>query len=255
MDAVGGASAGGGVGVLLAADLSPAEIVRAIQETWLESRVFTRPKIPIVSVLGAEGVRAAMIKRLGDLQMEDLWRDCYVVATNLTRARLEVIDRGPTWHALLSTSAIPGLLPPTFRDGDVFVDGGVLDNLPVGVMLRRNPGKVIASDVGDLLGSVRADPSLLVAPSNGSLLLEKINPFGSDTDIPRIVTTLFATVTVASRVRDPELMDDLLHIFRPDLAGLPTLSFDDPKPLLDAGYRAAEEAIAAGVFADYIGRA
>ncbi|HGG57359.1 MAG TPA: cyclic nucleotide-binding domain-containing protein, partial [Nannocystis exedens] len=44
IDAVGGASAGGGVGVLLAADLSPAEIVRAIQETWLESRVFTRPK-------------------------------------------------------------------------------------------------------------------------------------------------------------------------------------------------------------------
>ncbi len=252
IDAVGGASAGGGVGVLLAADLSPDRIVEAIRETWLESKVFSRPKIPLVSVLESDEVREAMVRWLGDLQMEDLWRDCYVVATNLSRARLEVIDRGPAWHALLSTAAIPGLLPPTFRDGDVLVDGGVLDNLPIGVMLRRNPGKVIASDVGDASDSIRADASLHVCPSNAALLLERINPFNQDTVVPWIGTTLFATVTCASRYRDPELMDDLLHLFRPDLAGLPALAFDDPKPLLEAGYRAALRAIEAGAFADYI---
>jgi len=252
IDAVGGASAGGGVGVLLAADLSADDIVRAIQETWLESKVFSRPKIPLVSVLESDEVRETMTRWLGDLQMEDLWRDCYVVATNLTRSRLEVIDRGPAWHAILSTSAIPGLLPPTFRDGDVLVDGGVLDNLPIGEMLRRNPGKVIASDVGDVSDSVRAERSLRVCPSNASLLLERINPFNTDTVVPWIGTTLFATVTCASRIRDPELVDDLLHLFQPDLTGLPALAFDDPKPLLDAGYRAAQEAIAAGVFADFI---
>ncbi len=254
IDAVGGASAGGGVGVLLAADLSPDRIVEAIQETWLESKVFSRPKVPLVSVLESDDVREVMERWLGALQMEDLWRDCYVVATNLSRARLEVIDRGPAWHAILSTSAIPGLLPPTFRDGDVLVDGGVLANVPVGVMLRRNPGKVIASDVGDASDSIRADRSLLVCPSNAALLLERINPFNTDTVVPWIGTTLFATVTCASRYRDPELMDDLLCSLRPELKGLPALAFDDPKPLVDAGYRAAAEAIEAGVFAEYIDR-
>lgn len=252
IDAVGGASAGGGVGVLLAADLSPDDMVAGITDAWLRSGVFSRPKIPLVSILESDRVRDGMIRWLGERNMEDLWRDCYVVATNLTRARLEVIDRGPAWHALLATSAIPGLLPPALRGGDVLVDGGVLDNLPIAEMLRRNPGKVIASDVGDASDTVRADPGLEVCPSNASLLLERLNPFDTDTIVPWIGTTLFATVTCASRIRDPELMDDLIHYFRPDLTGLPALAFDDPEPLLAAGYQAGMAAVEAGAFASVL---
>ncbi|MEZ4380791.1 MAG: patatin-like phospholipase family protein [Nannocystaceae bacterium] len=252
IDAVGGASAGGGVGVLLAADLSPDDMVAGITDAWLRSGVFSRPKIPLVSILESDKVREGVDRWLGERGMEDLWRDCYVVATNLTRARLEVIDRGPAWHAILATSAIPGLLPPALRGGDVLVDGGVLDNLPIAAMLRRNPGKVIASDVGDASDTVRADPHLEVCPSNASLLLERLNPFDTDTIVPWIGTTLFATVTCASRIRDPELMDDLIHYFHPDLAGLPALAFNDPEPLLAAGYRAGVAAIEAGAFASLL---
>ncbi|MCB9568200.1 MAG: patatin-like phospholipase family protein [Myxococcales bacterium] len=252
IDAVGGASAGGGVGVLLAADLSTDDMVKGITESWLESGVFTSPKVPIVSLLEADEVRKGMIKWLGDRNMEDLWRDCYVVASNLSRSRLEVIDRGPIWHAVLSTAAIPGLFPPTFRRGEVLVDGGVIDNLPIGTMLRRNPGKVIASDVSDVSDSLKVDPDLLMSPSNARLLLERLNPFDENTQVPSIAQTLYSTITCGSRLRDPSQIDDLLYLFQPDLSDLPALSFKDPRPLLDAGYRAAEAALKKGAFASVI---
>lgn len=248
IDAVGGASAGGGVGVLLAAEFSVDEMVAGITDAWLRSGVFTSPKVPIVSLFECDAVREGMVKWIGDRHLEDLWRDCYVVATNLTRARLEVIDRGLIWHALLSTAAIPGILPPTFRAGDVLVDGGVLDNLPLAVMRRRNPGQIIASDVGDARDGLHVDRELLVSPSNARLLFEKINPFDENTVVPTIAQTLFATISCSSRLRDASILDDVLHHFVPDLTGLPALSFNDPKPLLEAGYRAAVAAIEAGIF-------
>ena len=136
IDAVGGASAGGGVGVLFAAEFSPDEMVEGVIEAWVKSRVFKRVRIPIVSLLDTDAVREGIVKFLGERDLEDMWRDCFVVSSNLTRGRLEVIDRGPAWHAMLCTSAIPGLLPPVLRGGDVLVDAGLLDNMPVGVMLR-----------------------------------------------------------------------------------------------------------------------
>ena len=40
------------------------------------------------------------------------------------------------------------MLPPVFSQGRVLVDGGVIDNLPVGEMRRRLAGEIVACDVG-----------------------------------------------------------------------------------------------------------
>lgn len=252
IDVVGGTSAGGGVAALLGLDLSVEAMTEGIVDSWLESGVFTRPRLPIVSLLDTERVRQAMEPWVEGWNMEDLWRECFVVATNLTRARAEVIDRGPVWHAVLSTSAIPGLLPPTFRGGEVLVDGGVIDNLPVGVMLQRNPGPAIASDVSDASGMVRADPVLEVSPSNSELIRELINPFDHNTRVPWIGTTLLATATCSSRLH-PSLHERLLAYLRPDTSGLPALNFDDAQPMIQVGYDAVRAALDAGAFASVLG--
>lgn len=50
--------------------------------------------------------------------------------------------------AVFASCALPGILPPRLIDGRYFVDGAVMENLPVRVAAARSPGPVIAVDVG-----------------------------------------------------------------------------------------------------------
>lgn len=43
---------------------------------------------------------------------------------------------------------LAGLLPPLSDRGDLLVDGGYIDNLPVSDMAKLGPANVIAIDVG-----------------------------------------------------------------------------------------------------------
>ena len=84
------------------------------------------------------------------LDVEDTWLNFFCVSTNLTRGALEIHTRGNGWAAVRSSFSVPGLFPPMSNDaGDVLVDGGILDNLPVTPMRAMHTGiTVVAIDVG-----------------------------------------------------------------------------------------------------------
>jgi NTE family protein len=66
------------------------------------------------------------------------------VATNLVTAQPKVFDHGSIALALRSTMSIPGVFAPV-RDGkDVYVDGGLLGNLPTDVVRSMGADIVIA---------------------------------------------------------------------------------------------------------------
>jgi NTE family protein len=54
-----------------------------------------------------------------------------VVTTSLTDGRERWITHGNAVEAILASSAIPSIFPPVVIDGDVLVDGGVVNNVPI----------------------------------------------------------------------------------------------------------------------------
>jgi len=54
-----------------------------------------------------------------------------VVTTSLTDGRERWLTHGPAVEAILASSAIPSIFPPVTIDGDVLVDGGVVNNVPI----------------------------------------------------------------------------------------------------------------------------
>ena len=67
---------------------------------------------------------------------------------NLNRAELKVHTAGPLASALLATTRAPGVFPPVVIDGELHVDGGLINNVPVDVMKTfSNQGIVIGVDV------------------------------------------------------------------------------------------------------------
>jgi len=63
--------------------------------------------------------------------LEDAEIPLEIVTTSLTDGRERWLTHGPAVDAILASSAIPSILPPVTIDGDVLVDGGVVNNVPI----------------------------------------------------------------------------------------------------------------------------
>jgi NTE family protein len=66
------------------------------------------------------------------------------VATDLVTGKPKVFASGSLSEALRSTMSLPGIFSPVREDGQLYVDGGVLENLPVDVVRKMGADIVIA---------------------------------------------------------------------------------------------------------------
>lgn len=55
----------------------------------------------------------------------------YVASTEITHGRLEYFSDGKLFQALLASSSIPYIFPPIRIGSKVYMDGGILNNLPI----------------------------------------------------------------------------------------------------------------------------
>jgi NTE family protein len=77
------------------------------------------------------GVRRIIEDGLDYERLEDAVIPVEVVTTSLTDGRERWIGHGPAIEAALASSAIPSIFPAVTIDGDVLVDGGVVNNVPI----------------------------------------------------------------------------------------------------------------------------
>jgi predicted acylesterase/phospholipase RssA len=177
----------------------------------------------------------------GDRDIEDLWLPFFCVSTSLTRARTVLHRRGPLVQALRASVAIPGLFPPVPDGDDLLVDGGLLNNLPVDVMRRRNQsGTIVAVDVAPPMGpSAKEDFGLHV--SGWSILGGRILPGRTASKVPGITDTLLrSTLVAAMRDRDRYIKDGLADLYLDlDLHGWGLLAFDAVAEVARRGYELA----------------
>ena len=95
------------------------------------------------------GKYSRLVQRFfGNARIEDLWLPYFCTSSNLNRAELKIHTTGPLAGALLATTRAPGVFPPVVIDGELHVDGGLINNVPVDVMKTfSNQGIVIGVDV------------------------------------------------------------------------------------------------------------
>jgi predicted acylesterase/phospholipase RssA/CRP-like cAMP-binding protein len=240
VDRIGGTSQGALVGAALADRHTPDEILRVGADYVRKTKDYTAP---VVSVLRGRHILRGIrrVVRPGT-RVEDLWLPFFAVATNLTRAELLVIDRGPLVDAIRSSVSLPVVLPPVVRDGDLIVDGGLLDNLPIGQMRRRMPtGPIIAVDPSPRRSHEPYD-ALEPDASGWALLRDRLLRRGRSGRVPSLGDIVQRTVVVGSihlrHHRDPD--PDVL-VLAPDLGDWALLDFGALDVIAEAGYREMRE--------------
>lgn len=147
IDRVGGTSIGAIVGAGVAAGWSIEEMTERFRHAFYDTNPLSDYTLPLVSIVSGRKVSRLLRETYGEREIEDLVLPFYCVSANLTRGAVHVHREGKLWQALRASISIPGLLPPVFKGGEVFVDGGVVNNLPVDVMRAQHRGEVIASDI------------------------------------------------------------------------------------------------------------
>ena len=146
VDVIGGSSMGGIVGGLWALGKPPAQIVEEISTSFAKS--FDDMTMPFLSFKRGGGHSRAIRGFFGDAQIEDLWIPYFCTSANLNRSELKVHTVGSLTTAAMASSRAPGIFPPVVIDGELHVDGGLINNTPVDVMRAfSNEGIVIGVGV------------------------------------------------------------------------------------------------------------
>jgi len=92
--------------------------------------------------------RDATEKMFGDILGKEQFKDCIIRFTcnalDIQSGEEVVFTRGLLADAVWASCAIPGIFPPFVQGGRVMVDGGVIDNIPVGPVRGIGAKKVLA---------------------------------------------------------------------------------------------------------------
>jgi NTE family protein len=128
-DIISGTSAGALVGVLYADGYSPQEILKIMHAG---SRLdFMRPAMPREGLLQIGGVIKILRTKLRAQTFEELKIPLSVTATDLNNGIAVYFSSGDLIDPVIASASIPVLFQPVVINDICYVDGGVLDNLPV----------------------------------------------------------------------------------------------------------------------------
>jgi NTE family protein len=115
-----------------------------------------RPLLPtgVVSGYKFEFFLRELTARAGnfaDRDFDDLPIPYRSVGTNLETGRMKVFERGDLVKAMRASMSVPGAIAPVDVEGVLYVDGGLLHNLPVDIARAACADVVIAVNLGSPL--------------------------------------------------------------------------------------------------------
>ena len=148
IDLAGGTSMGGIMAAAVAAGWSVEEMTERLRRSFVDTNPLRDYTFPVVSLVSGRKVSRLLQREFGDASIEDLPLPFFCVSSNLTTGHSTVHRNGLLWRWLRASVAIPGVLPPVMDRGEVLVDGGAMNNLPVDFMRELGRGPVVACDVG-----------------------------------------------------------------------------------------------------------
>ncbi|WP_276372067.1 patatin-like phospholipase family protein [Chryseolinea sp. H1M3-3] len=128
IDCIAGTSTGALVGALYAYGLSPEKILDAIIGTRFFASL--RPAWTLTGLVSMNGLKDLILKFIPENNFASLKIPVTVVATNLNQGKAEYFTTGDLIPAVLASSCVPVLFNPIQFNGGVYVDGGIVDNLP-----------------------------------------------------------------------------------------------------------------------------
>ena len=152
-------------------------------------------------------------------------------SVELRSGRLEIARYGPLWEAVGFSINLPVIAPPQVRGRELFIDGSLVDNLPVKALSDMGEGPIIAVDV----------KAVSKRPANGPA-----RAGGRDDRPPRppsLGDTLTRLLLLGSENTAHAARRHADRVIRPRAEGVGLLEFASLDTAREAGRAAARQAL------------
>ncbi len=146
-DVISGVSAGAIVGAFIAAGKSPEEVLEIFKRGWFFQ--YTKIHFPVDGLLKLDGVKEIIQKEIEVDNIEDLKIPFYICVSNLNKGTVEYRHSGLLGKTVLASSSIPVLFAPVKLGRYSYVDGGLMDNIPV-EPIKNDCEQVIVSNISPI---------------------------------------------------------------------------------------------------------
>ncbi|KLT44470.1 patatin-domain-containing protein [Cutaneotrichosporon oleaginosum] len=179
IDAIAGCSIGAMVGGLYSRETDLLQVVGRLKQFAGRMgslfRILSDVTYPHVAYTTGHEFNRGIYKAFYNTHIEDFWIPFYCNSTNITHSRMEIHRSGYAWRFVRASMTLAGLLPPLSENGMLLVDGGYMDNTPIGPLRASGIRDIIVVDVGSI-----DDTSPRVYGDSVSgwwLFIQRFNPF------------------------------------------------------------------------------
>lgn len=126
---ISGASAGALVGVFYASGMEPLQILELVKANKM-IKMF-KWQLPSNGLVDIKKVVSLLESNIGVDDFSSLKKPFYCSVVNLNSGHSEIKHEGKLFQWVLASASIPVIFEPQVIDGISYVDGGLLNNLPV----------------------------------------------------------------------------------------------------------------------------
>ncbi len=237
-DIMGGTSGGSAMAAAFAMGQDPEEIDRLTHDMFVTNGALRRYTWPRYSILDHTHFDRLLAEHYAGVDIEDLWIPFFAMSTNLSRYQLHQHRTGDLFAAIRASGSIPALLPPYYtEDGQMLVDGCLLDNVPVRAMhdIKNGPNIVLAFEVPQL---ERFQVDYKSLPSRGALFRRLLTPFGRAPlpNAPSLGSVLLRSLMANRQDFERHLKADDLLLVPPLPSDMSILDWGRHRSLMDASY-------------------
>lgn len=250
---------GTSIGALVGAVYAAGELPRF--EQWIAglkfSEIFSYMDISLNSgLLKGERLMEFFRKDFVDRPIEDLPIPFAAVATSLNTGAEVWLRKGSTLDAVRASIALPGLFEPSLMDGQVLVDGGLVNPVPVSLARAMGADIVIAVDLSSNIHGENHQPDNTPAQirepqddwvsklKNG---LEIVLPASSPKSehLPSILDVITSSINIMQvRITHSRMAEDPPNIIvTPHLAHINLLDFHRAKEAIHEGEKAMKSVL------------
>jgi NTE family protein len=96
----------------------------------------------------AQPLRARLTEEFGERTFADLTVEFQCCAASIERAAEHWFTSGPVVPAVMASAAVPGLLPPARVGDEHYLDGGIVNSIPVGRAAELGAQRIFVLQVG-----------------------------------------------------------------------------------------------------------
>ncbi|MDO9494627.1 MAG: patatin-like phospholipase family protein [Nocardioides sp.] len=99
-------------------------------------------------IYSSKPLQQRLVEEFGDLTIEELPVRFQVCAASIERAAEHWFDSGPVVDAVVASAAVPGILPPAKVGDEHFLDGGIVNSIPLARAVQLGATRVFVLQVG-----------------------------------------------------------------------------------------------------------